>query len=134
MVKDLAVSVGDMGSVPDPGRSHMPQSSCADVPQLLSLCSGAQEPQPLNPRATAAEAPELTACALQQEKPLQGEAQALQRESSLNLLQLLKNLSSKKDLAQPKKIIIITFMSSRFFFLPSKAQRTIFKMKIYRSP
>ena len=93
-----------MGSIPDPGRSHMPQSSYADVPQLLSLCSGAQEPQPLNPRATElTEAPELTACALQQEKPLQGEAQALQWESSLNLLQLQKNLSSKKDLAQPKK-------------------------------
>ena len=80
----------------------MPQSSYAPVPQLLSLCPGARKPQLLDPCAAATEAPEPTACALQQEKPLQGEAQALQLESSLNLLQLQKNLSSKKDPAQPK--------------------------------
>ena len=66
------------------------------MPQLLSLCSRAQKPQRLNPRATAAEAPEPTACAAQQEKPLQGEAEALQLESSLNLLQLQKSLSSNE--------------------------------------
>ena len=34
--KNLRVSAGDTGSIPDPGRSHMPQSSQARVPQLLS--------------------------------------------------------------------------------------------------
>ena len=40
-----------MGSIPELGR--FPQA-CG--PQLLSLCSRAQEPQLLNPRATVAEA------------------------------------------------------------------------------
>ena len=52
------------GSIPDPGRPHMPHSNRAHLPQLLSLCSRVWEPQllkPMHPRA----------CALQQEKPLQ---------------------------------------------------------------
>ena len=39
MVKDLPANAGNMGSIPDPGRSHMPRSSKACVPQLLSLCA-----------------------------------------------------------------------------------------------
>ena len=38
---------GTRGSSPDPGRSHMLQSNEARAPQLLSLRSGAHEPQPL---------------------------------------------------------------------------------------
>ena len=41
-------------SVPDLGRSHMLQGNQAHAPQLLSLCSRAQEPQLLklaHPRA-----------------------------------------------------------------------------------
>ena len=37
MVKNPPVNAGDMGSIPDPGRSHMPQSNKAYAPQLLSL-------------------------------------------------------------------------------------------------
>ena len=40
-------------------------------PQLLSLCSRAQEPQLLSPHATATEARSPRACAPQQEKPPQ---------------------------------------------------------------
>ena len=41
VVKNLPASAGDTGSIPGPGRCHMPQSSEAHAPQLLSLCSGA---------------------------------------------------------------------------------------------
>ena len=51
--------------------SHMPQSNEARVPQLLSLCSRACEPQLLSLRATATEGCTPRACGLQQEKPLQ---------------------------------------------------------------
>ena len=40
-VKNLAANAGDTGLIPDPGRSHMPWSNWALVPQRLSLCSRA---------------------------------------------------------------------------------------------
>ena len=63
-------NAGDMGSVPDPGRFHMPQSNEARVPQLLTHVL--QQLKPGHPRAHA----------LQQEKPPQWEACVLQLESS----------------------------------------------------
>ena len=39
MVKNLPDNAGNMGSIPDPGGSHMPQSDWACAPQLLSFCS-----------------------------------------------------------------------------------------------
>ena len=51
----------------------------ACVPQLLSLCCRAREPQLLSPRATTTEAHMPRARAPQQEKPLQWEARALQQ-------------------------------------------------------
>ena len=60
-----------MGLSPGPGRSHMPQSNEARVPQLLSLCSRAHEPQLLSLRATTTEARTPRARAPQQEKPPQ---------------------------------------------------------------
>ena len=39
VVKNLPTSAGHTGSTPDSGRSHMPQSNSAFVPQLSSLCS-----------------------------------------------------------------------------------------------
>ena len=50
VVKDLPANAGDMGSVPHLGRSHMPVLL---APQLLSLCSKAQERQLLNPHTIA---------------------------------------------------------------------------------
>ena len=38
-VKNPHASAGDTGSIPDPGRSHMPRSNEARAPQLLSLYS-----------------------------------------------------------------------------------------------
>ena len=75
VVKNHPASSGDTGSIPDPGRSHMPQSNETCAPQLLSLCSGAQEPQLPKPEHPKAHAP-------QQEKPLQGEAWRAVMESS----------------------------------------------------
>ena len=47
--KNLPADTGDTGSIPDPGRSRMPQSNEAHVPQLLRLCSTARELQLLKP-------------------------------------------------------------------------------------
>ena len=60
MVRTPPASVGDSGLTPGPGGSHMPWSSL----QLLSLCSGAREPQLLKPEGPRAHA-------AQQEGPLQ---------------------------------------------------------------
>ena len=55
VVKNRPASAGDMGSIPGPGRSHMPQNNQARVPHLL---------KPLHPKARGP----------QQEKPPQREA------------------------------------------------------------
>ena len=51
VVKNPPANAGDTGSIPGPGRSHVRWSSQARAPQLLSLCSRAQEPQLLSPHA-----------------------------------------------------------------------------------
>ena len=71
VVKNPPASAGDMGSSPGRGGSHVPQRNWAPVPQLLSLPSGAREPQLLSPRVTTTETRAPRACALQQEKPPQ---------------------------------------------------------------
>ena len=90
-----ACSAGNRGSIPDSGGSHMPGSNYACSPQLLSLCSRAQEPQ-------------LLSSCTQLPKPMCPRAHALQPESSLNLLPLEKSPHSSKDPAQPKNIIEIS--------------------------
>ena len=50
VVKNLPANAGDADSILGLGRFHMPQSSQAHKPQLLSLCSRVQEPQLLSPR------------------------------------------------------------------------------------
>ena len=74
-------NVGDAGSIPGPGRFHMPGSNWTRALQLLSLCARAQKLQLWSPRAHA----------LQQEKPPQWEAWTPQLESSLCFLQLEKD-------------------------------------------
>ena len=71
VIKNPPANAGDTGSIPGQERSHMPQSNKTCVPQLLSLCSRAREPQLLSPRATITEAHTPRAHALQQEKPPQ---------------------------------------------------------------
>ena len=64
--------------------------------QLLSLCSGALEPQLLKPTHPKA-------CALQQEKPPQWKVRALQLESWPHLPKFEKGPHSSEDPAEPKK-------------------------------
>ena len=56
VVNSPPANEGDMGSIPDLGRSYMLQGNQASVSQLLSLCSRAWEPQPLSPCAATSEA------------------------------------------------------------------------------
>ena len=49
VVRSLPASARDAVLIPGPGRSHTPRSSWTCAPQLLSLCSGAREPQLLSP-------------------------------------------------------------------------------------
>ena len=67
VVKNPPANAEDTGSSPGLGRSHMPRSSQAYEPQLLS------------PRATTTEARTPRACAPQQEKPPQWEAHTPQQ-------------------------------------------------------
>ena len=69
VVKNPPANAGDMDSSPGLGRSHMPWSNYAHVPQLLSLCCRAREPQLLSLRATTTEAHVPRAYVPQQEKP-----------------------------------------------------------------
>ena len=71
MVKNLPANAGDTGSIPGPGRSRMLWSNKARVPQLLSLRSGALEPQLQSWPAATTEAHTFKAHVLQQEKPPQ---------------------------------------------------------------
>ena len=71
VVENPPANAGDTGSILGPGRSHMPQSNEAHVPQLLSLSSRAREPQLLSPRAATTEARAPRAHAPQKDKPPQ---------------------------------------------------------------
>ena len=71
MVESPPANAGDADSIPGLGGSHMPGSSWARVPQLLSLRSRAREPQLLSLRATTSEARAPGARALQRERPPQ---------------------------------------------------------------
>ena len=42
VMKNLSANAGGMGSIPGQGRSYLPCSKWAHVPQVLSLCSRAQ--------------------------------------------------------------------------------------------
>ncbi|KAJ8787183.1 hypothetical protein J1605_000526, partial [Eschrichtius robustus] len=56
VVKNPPANAGNTGSSPSPGRSRMPRSNKAHVPQLLSLRSRAYKSQLLSPYATTTEA------------------------------------------------------------------------------
>ena len=90
MVKNLPANAGGTGSSPGPGRSYMPQSNQAHVPQLLSLFSKAQQPQLLSLSATTTEACTPRDRAPQQEKPPQMRSPHTATKSSPRSLQLEK--------------------------------------------
>ena len=88
MVKHLPANAGDTGSIPGPGRSHMPRSNWAPAPQLLSLRSRAREPQPLTVEVSEA----------QLLKPARLEPMLCNKRSHCNE----KPACSNKDPMQPK--------------------------------
>ena len=93
VVNKPIANAGDAGSIPAPGRSYMLWSNKAHVPQPLSLCSGAQEPQLL-----CTLEPEL--CNKRRhcnEKPVHHNYRVVLRSPLLE-----KSLCDSKDPAQPK--------------------------------
>ena len=71
VVKNLPANARDSDLIPCLGRSYIPQSGLACVPQLLSLGSSTQESQLLSPCAATTEVLSPYSHALQQEKPPQ---------------------------------------------------------------
>ena len=63
VVKNPPANAGDTGSIPGPGRPHMPRSNKALAPQLLSLGSRARAPQLLSLRSGARAPQLLSPCA-----------------------------------------------------------------------
>ena len=60
VVENLPANAGDTGSSPGLGRSHMPWSTWAREPQLLSLCSSTREAAIVRgPRTTMKSGPHL---------------------------------------------------------------------------
>ena len=100
VMESLPANARDTGSVPGPGGSHGLQSSWTGGPQLLSLCSGAWEPQPLR-------LARLRALASQQEKPSQWEALTSQLEGGPHSPQLEKSPQWENPAQSKKKKIII---------------------------
>ena len=92
VVQNPPTNTGDKGSIPGPGRSHMPWSNYTCVPQLFSLCSRAWELQLLSPHTLN---PVLKGSHCQ-------EKLAYNNESSFCLLQLEKSPRNNEDPAQPK--------------------------------
>ena len=89
VVKNLPAVAGDTDLIPGPGRPSMSWSNEAHVPQLLSLCSRAREPQLLKPECPRA-------LAQQQERPTPW------LESSPHSPELEKTPHSSKDPAGSK--------------------------------
>jgi len=102
VVKNHPANSGGTGSIPDPGRSHMPQSNETCAPQLLGLCSGAWEPQLQKPEHPKARAP-------QREKPLRWKAWAPQpllaatRECPCKVMKTQYSKSEYKKFSKEKK-------------------------------
>ena len=92
MDKNSHANAGDMGSIPDPGRSHILWSNLLHAPQLLK-----------SPRLR------------KQEKPPQTEACTRQLESGPHSLQLDKACSQQGDPVQPKINKIIYGKISSYF-------------------
>ena len=101
VVKDLPASAGNLGLIPDPGGSHMPQNDKACVPQLLTLYSKARV-------SYWAHVPQLLkamwprACAPQEEKPSKKKTCTPQLKSGPHFLNVDKSPHSNKDPAQPE--------------------------------
>ena len=123
VIKNPPANAGDMGSVPNPGRSYVLWSNYAHVPQPRSLCSRAQ-----NCNCWAHTRPR--ACALQQEKPPQWAAAHLQLKRSPHLPQLEKSLWGNEDPAvKNNKINTVIFLKSQVMKLDKQHAPTIYYLR-----
>ena len=93
VVTSPPANAGAVGWIPDQGRSHMLWSNEACASQLLSLCPGAQVPQPLSPRPLELVLHKRGHC---NEKP------TLYREEQSLLPATRESPHSNQDLAYPK--------------------------------
>ena len=108
MDRSLPVNSGDIGLIPGLGRFHVPQGNKVCVPQLLSPCSGALEPNYWAHVLQLLKPEHLEPMLPQQEKPPQWEARALQQSVAPTCCNQRKSVCSDEDLPQPKKYILKT--------------------------
>ena len=118
--KNLLASTGVTGLIPGPGRSHVPRSNKVHAPQQLSFCPGAQELQPLSPRATATD-PNALEPVLHDERPPQWEAHTPRLQSRPHSPQLEKSLHGNRDPAQFSSVQSLSRV--RLFATPWTAAR-----------
>ena len=139
VVKNPPVNAGDASLIPDPGRSHVPQSNWARAPQLLSLCWRAWEPQLLSPLTQLLKPESPKARARQQEKPPQWEVHALQRRVA-PLTTTEKSLHSIEDPAQPNrnkyffKLLQIWPIGSLLALVPFWNETNFFSLLCFLTP
>ena len=106
-----------MRSIPDPGRSHTPWDNEACAPQLLSLCSRAQEVPLLKPERPRACAPQEKPCnekpahtareqpllAATREKPAQQRRPGTANNMIINFKTLCKKVATPAFLSFPSR-------------------------------
>ena len=121
MVGSLPADAGDTGSSPGLGRSHMPRSSWAREPQLLSLrvwslCSATGEAVMVRgPRTAMKSGPCL---------PQLGEALAQKRRPNIAISQSINKSLKKKKKKYMKFHIYMYIYSTIIYITPSTGQRT----------
>ena len=108
VVNSPPCNAGDISPISGLGRSHMLWSNRACVPQLLILCSRACKLQLLK-------AMNSRACAVQEEKPLQWEAQAPELESGHLSLKLEKACAHSEDSCSQNKTTTTTTTTTTTF-------------------
>ena len=125
LVKNLFASVGDMGSICDPGRPHMPCTTTTES-VLYSRRATATEPTCCSCWSLCAQSPNE----LCNEKPLQWEDRALQLQSSLCSLQLRKMLAQKQRPSTAKNNI--THSIQWFFFKKRNIKEKNHKQQLWK--
>ena len=93
MDKNSPANAGYMGSIPGPGRFHMPQSNWAHAPQLLSLRAATTEARALRSKSL---------CSVSREATATRRPSTATREEPL-LTTTRESLCSDEDPAQQKK-------------------------------
>ena len=118
-VKNPPANAGHAGSIPDPGRFHVPGAAQPGHPNYWACALGGRSYRAHVPQLLKPERPRV--CAPQQEKLLQWEAHAPQPESTHHSLQLEKSTaavgtqhsSNKKSRKQLNKAVSSILLDSQ---------------------